>query len=258
MRRCTKTDLPTSQCAHCTGHRLPAGAEPAVTEVNPFPLPRAVPVTEVPPEQPPIGPRFGVLAELDDLYQRLFESLPAESRGRSTDNAAAYAASPDPRRAPVRVEVLDLIHRIEADVPEFARMVCEALAVVRCVAFPHDSASGAPEVSPRVLVSLDTLARHWGAFEEAMPEVAEGVTEALTRMVSSARRLLGQTSAPVPLATPCPACAMPTVFRIETERGQVAVCGNPGCRDELGRARQWTETEWEDAHPRRPLAVHPR
>ena len=78
--------------------------------------------------------------------------------------------------------------------------------------------------------------------------MARQVEEWLSRLVASARRMLGQTSAPRPLITPCPVCGSPTIFRLETERGYIAVCGNPVDRDEFGKQRQWTETEWEAAH----------
>lgn len=255
MTRCAKTDLPADQCAHCAGVTLPTGHD--WTTTNPQGPAPAAPYREPRPQpRPPRGGGVRFLTELDDLYPRLFESLPADSRPKSNDNAAAYAGAPDPRKAPVRVEVLDLITRIEADVPECARIVAEAMGGFRCVAFPHDSANGAPEVSPRVDCALDTLAHHWRSFEAAMPEVAAAIEENVVRLIATARRLVGETMPPVPLASPCPECGSPTVFRIETERGQIAVCGNPVCRDECGRAHQWTETEWEDAHPRRAFTVH--
>lgn len=248
-RRCGDTDLPVDQCAHCRGVDLPADTPLDATETNPRPPAPARPVRETaPPRVTGFDHHPGLLGTVGDQYVRLFESLAAESTGQSNDNAAAYSAKPDPRRAPVQIEVLDLIARIETDLPELARAVCDAMGLMRCLTFPRDTDAGSTGPSPKVEAALATLARHWAAFEQTMPQTATGVTDHLARMAATARRLLGESKAPLPLVTPCPACKAPTIFRVETERGSIAVCGNPMCRDQYGEQRQWTEVEWEDAH----------
>lgn len=245
--RCTKTDLPADQCAHCVGADLKI--EHDWTTTNPTPPPRAVPVDlDAEPEQPfVLGGGSGPVTDLEDLYVRLHEQLPATSKGKSADNAAGYAQRPDPRRAPLRVEVLDLINRIESEIPDLATAVCDSLGVMRCVVFPADSDRGETGPSPRVLAAFDSLRRHWMGFDNTMPEMAAQVHRTLEALVRRGRRLTGQTSAPVPLATPCPSCGDPTVLQVETDDGWVAVCINPEDRDEWGDRRQWSETAWEDA-----------
>jgi hypothetical protein len=251
--RCWKTDLPTGECAHCRGDDLP-GLPRDWTTTNPTPLPRAVPAPEVPK---PRG--FGwyavpVLREIADAYPRLFEELPAGSKKPNpAENSVGFGSAPDPRKAPVRVEVHDLIAEIEREVPDLARWACQTMSLTACISAPVGSDFGRPdEYDPRVESALDTLDHYWGILGQHAPEMGDAIEDRLVRLLSKARRLLGESSAPVPLATPCPECREITVFRLETERGSLAVCGNPVCRDEWGEKNQWTEVEWEDAHdPRR-------
>lgn len=189
------------------------------------------------------------IAELEDLYPRLFTVLPAASKGRTTENSAAYAPKPDPRRAPVNVEVHDLIADIEADAVDLARWVCSALDLVECLAAPVDSDRGrTTEVNPRAMASLVTLRHHWFTLEDLAPTMASVVVDRARRLVAKARRLIGETAAPMPLVSPCPECREHTIFRVDGEDGAVVVCANPACRDDLGHRRRWDEIEWEDAH----------
>lgn len=192
------------------------------------------------------------VAELEDLYPRLFTVLPATSRGRTTENSAAYAARPDPRRAPVRVEVHDLISDIETDVPDLARWACSATGLVECLAAPVGSDAGRRgNLNPKVVAAFVTLRHHWFDLEDLAPTMASVVVERISRLVAQARRLIGETACPIPLASPCPSCDQPTIFRVETEQGVIAVCSNPLDRDDSGNRLRWTEIEWEDAHHER-------
>ena len=189
------------------------------------------------------------VAELEDLYPRLFTVLPAASKGRTTENSAAYAPKPDPRRAPVNVEVHDLISDIETDVVDLARWVCSTLHLVECLAAPQDSDRGrVTEVNPRALAAFATLRHHWFTLEDLAPTMASVVVDRARRLVAKARRLIGETAAPMPLVSPCPECRDYTIFRVDGEDGAVVVCSSPVCRDEFGRRHRWNEIEWEDAH----------
>lgn len=195
------------------------------------------------------------VTELEDLYPRLFTVLPALSRGRSTENSTAYAGRPDPRRAPVRIEVHDLIADIETDLPDLARWVCDATGFYRCIGYPLRAEGRRGSIKPEVVAAFDTLRHHWFDLEDFAPTMAAVIRDRCSRLVSKARRLIGETTAPVPVVTPCPECDAPTIFRVETEDGAVAVCANPVCRDDLGHRRRWTEIEWEDAHHERNRAA---
>lgn len=188
------------------------------------------------------------VSELEDLYERLFGVLPAGSKGRSTENSTMYAPAPDPRRAPINVEVHDLIEDIETDLPDLARWVCSALSLVECVAAPWGSDRGrVGDVDPKTLAAFTTLRHHWFTLEDFAPTMAQVVTSRVRRLVAKARRLIGETACPIPVVTPCPVCEEPTVFRVDTEAGSVAVCSNPVCRTESGERHRWDETAWEDA-----------
>ncbi len=189
---------------------------------------------------------MSALSDLEDLYPRLVQAL-LPSGGRSTENSSGFAKA-EKKRLPFRVEVHDLLARIETEVRELAVAVCDALGSIRCIAFPVGSARGVPIVDPRTLVAFATLDRYWHTFEEQMPEMAAEVDSRLARLAASARRMVGMSKAPVPLVTPCPSCGEPTIFRLETEDGSIAVCGNPEDRDPFDRRRQWTEVEWEEAN----------
>lgn len=246
MNRCAKTDLIVTECAHCQGVDLPVGVERTSIDNPAVPPGRMIELSTPEPERHYY--RTPVLREVQDAYLRLADNLPAESRGKSNDNAAAYAPKASPVRPPLRVEVLDVMSRIEDDVPEFARVACDALGALRCVAFPHHSAEGVREWD-RVSAALGTLDHHWAEFEAAMPEWCDEVVRYLMGLVSTARRVMRETAAPVPLARPCPKCSLPTVFRVETGEGQIAACSNPECQT------RWTDIEWEDAHSH-ALSVH--
>lgn len=254
MDRCSKTDLPTNACSHCRGTDLPAGLTPDITETDPAPKPRAVPYRESQPRRGLGWYAVPVLREIADVYPRLVEDLPAGSKkGNPSENSAGFGSAPDPRRAPVRVEVHDLIAEIEREVPDLARWACQTMSLTACVVAPVDSDRGRlDELDPRVEAALDTLDHYWGMLGQYAPEMGDAIEDRLIRLVSRARRLMGETSAPVPLSSPCPECREHTVFRLETEQGAIAVCGNPVCRTEMGEKNQWSEVEWEDAHdPRR-------
>lgn len=53
------------------------------------------------------------MSELSDLYVALSAYLPAGSLKAPEDNAAAYVSYVDPRRAPINVDVFDLLREIE-------------------------------------------------------------------------------------------------------------------------------------------------
>lgn len=159
------------------------------------------------------------ISELGDIYVRLFEELPALSRGPSNDNAAGYAAAPDPRRAPLRLEVSDLIADIETWVME------------------GRTSGEVGEPKWRVREHMLTL-RYWYA-NDLDTAGRDRVREEVGPLLARGRRLLGDTLAPVPLVTPCPECGSRSVFRAETPQGLVAGCS--ACR---GR---WDEEEWQDA-----------
>ena len=188
---------------------------------------------------------MSALSDLEDLYPRLIQAL-VPSSSRSTENSAGFAKS-DPRRLPLRVEVHDLIARLETEVRELAAAMCDALCTIRCLAHPVDSALGSPLLDVRVLVAFATMRHYWRRFEDTMPEMAAEVDSRLARLCASARRMLGMTRAPVPLVTPCPSCGQPTIFRLETEAGWIVVCGNHDDLDHYGARRQWDEYQWEEA-----------
>jgi hypothetical protein len=186
------------------------------------------------------------LTDLEDLYPRLVDAL-LPTTSRRCENSAGFG-KPDPRRAPLRIEVHDLLDHFETDVREMAAAMCDALGSIRCLAHPIDSDAGRPMYDPRVRAALATLRHHWTDFEERMPEMAAEVDARLRRLATRARRLVGLTRPPVPLLAACPNCGQPTIFRLETEDGWVAVCVNPADVDVYGARRRWSEIEWEDAH----------
>lgn len=188
---------------------------------------------------------MNTLRELEDLYPRLVANLPATSAGRSNDNAAAYASAPDPRRAPLRVEVSDLIADIEDAVKTISGHVCSVLDAPACLIEP----GRVQGVDAETMAAFHTLAHYWFALEDAVPAMAVAAEERLHRLVAKAWLLLGETlPPPAPLESLCPSCGLPTIFRVHTEHGALAVCSNPDDTDDLGQRRSWTETEWEDAH----------
>lgn len=181
---------------------------------------------------------MSTLRRIEDCYPRLVAALPATSAGRNTDNAAGYAPAPDPRRAPLRVEVSDLIAEIEDTVTTLASHVCSVLDLPSWSPNHPGRRAG---VDAGTMAALHTLGCHWRALEEALPGMAEAAENRLGVLVAKARRLLGEAPPPpAPLVSPCPTCGEPAIFRVETEAGVVAACSACGGR--------WDEVEWEDAH----------
>lgn len=252
--RCIITDLHPTECAHCRGEALPAGVVPHWQErEDRVDLPTTVVDVEALTIET-LGvyvPGGGLLADLADIYGRLFGEAPALSRGRSTENSAGYAAYKDPRRAPVRIEVLDLIARIEREIPDLTRWVCDACEWIACVAAPdgqRTSGRGGPDTA--VVAAFSTLAHYWPLLAEHAPDTADAINLRLHRLVTTGERLLGVVPPPALIDAACPACAEQSIIRVEDGRGNwSAVCTNREDRDPVSdKRRTWTEVEWEDAH----------
>lgn len=188
---------------------------------------------------------MNTLLELSNLYPRLVAALPAESTGQSNDNAAGYAASTDPRRAPLRVEVSDLLAEIEETAKTICSHVCSVLDAPACLIEPGRRRG----VDAETMAAFHTLGHYWPRLELAVPAMAAAAEDRLYRLVLRGQRLVGEAPPPpAALETRCPSCGLPSIFRVETPHGEVlAVCSNPEDAVEGGR-RQWSETEWEDAH----------
>lgn len=187
---------------------------------------------------------MSAITDLEDLYPRLVGSLSTGTAPKSNDNAAGYAATVDPRKAPVRLEVSDVVAEIETDVPMLTRYLCEATGLLECYPPARDATRGRDWLDPRVMAGLHTLHHHWFTLEDHFPGFAEALEERLVRLATKARQIVGEAPRPaVPLVARCPECSASALFRVETAQGMVAACS--ACK------ARWTEAEWADVHRQR-------
>lgn len=173
-------------------------------------------------------------------YVELFSELTAGSNGAGSDQGPV-SGSKDTKRLPVRVEVHDLIHRIERKVRACDRYLDIATGSPRCLYPPRMRKPGSPD--PHVWFALGSIAGRLGLVSD---ETRRLVERNLDRVAVQAQRMTGKVDAPRSVSRTCPVCGRASVFRVESARAVLFVCCNSLCEVD-GKRRRWTEDEWENA-----------